>query len=96
MPSAGHNVISEIGPPPEETKPDAPCVSVRARHRYQSPALEVTMAAPKINLPSPELQPPLAPYEHELNSNGECVKDCRACRWAKRTSDAPWNFMSPN
>ena len=54
------------------------------------------MAAPKINLPSPELQPPLAPYEHELNSNGECVKDCRACRWAKRTSDAPWNFMSPN
>jgi len=36
------------------------------------------MAAPKINLPSPELQPPLAPYEHGLNSNGDCVKDCRA------------------
>jgi len=52
------------------------------------------MAAPKINAPSSEQQPPLAPHEHELKNNGECVKDCRACRWAKRTRDAPWNLMS--
>ena len=53
------------------------------------------MATPKINPPSSELQAPLAPYGHELNSNGECVKDCRACRWVKRTSDALGNLMSP-
>ena len=53
------------------------------------------MATLKINPPSSELQPPLAPYGHELNSNGECMKDCPTCRWAKRTNDAPWNLMSP-
>ena len=54
------------------------------------------MAAPKTIPPSSELQPPLAPYEHKLNNNGtECVKDCPACHWDKRTSDAPWNLRKP-
>jgi hypothetical protein len=53
------------------------------------------MADPKIDPPTSEMQPPLAPYEHELNRNGECVKECPACRWDKRTRDAAWNLISP-
>jgi len=52
------------------------------------------MATPKISPPSLELEAPLSPYAHEVNADGECVKECRACRWAKRTCDAPWNLKS--
>jgi|SRR5215471_1854825 len=34
---------------------------------------------------------PLSPYRHELNSSGTaCAEDCPACRWLRRTSDAPF------
>ena len=34
----------------------------------------------------------LTPYEHQLNYSGTaCAPDCPACRWNRRTSDAPWS-----
>jgi|SRR5215472_7226022 len=33
----------------------------------------------------------LSPYRHELNSAGTaCAEGCPACRWIRRTSDAPF------
>jgi len=76
--------------PPEQNglnrRPSAPYSSP------PSPVCEVTMAEVKVSRSQWIPQPLLGPYRHELNSAGTaCARDCPACRWNKRTNDAPWN-----
>lgn len=41
------------------------------------------MAFTNVQQESPQPQPVLAPYAHELNSGGtDCAADCPACRWS--------------
>jgi len=52
---------------------------------------EVTMAPSNLFQSLTLLQAP-TPYTHELNYNGTaCAHHCPACRWIRRTSDAPWS-----